>query len=474
MEAKRYMVDRVDGKPQRDDPAQLFLEGIVPPSNPTLASFDIQRAELQNEVSHYLGLTPGGVNLRQALVDLPLEQVDALTQAILKARDQGARIFFMGNGGSHDNARALAYMCRRIGLEAKTPGREDDYPEVTLKSGYDQIFVDGLRADRVGANDVVIGISGSGNSANIVNALEEAKRLGAQAFCLGGRDGGKMAKVCGSDNSIVVKNMCMEAIEDLHVLAGIVSLRQVATGGTVTKAHASVLTDFDTVVNGKNLPSFVDVTEGVLKSIESGSRVLILGTSIGANHVMADWERGATNRLPIRGVSAPMMFSQNAAMATLNDDGHFSLAHGLVKKDPTAKDYAIVFDVLTPPREVSAVREVLQDSSTPFSQFGGAEGVNLGGFSESERDLIPAMVGHLVSASLREALGRRFEVKPMNDVRVTFQEGDKKLGRQETLALERELRTAGTLEHDRVIVFNYGQVFSAADPAKFGMKRVFY
>ena len=117
------MVDRVDGKPQRDDPAQLFLEGIVPPSNPTLASFDIQRAELQNEVSYYLGLTPGGVNLRQALVDLHLQQVDSLTQALLKARDQGARIFFMGNGGSHDNARALAYMCRRIGLEAKTPGR---------------------------------------------------------------------------------------------------------------------------------------------------------------------------------------------------------------------------------------------------------------------------------------------------------------------------------------------------------------
>jgi D-sedoheptulose 7-phosphate isomerase len=450
------------------------LEEIVPPSTQTLATFDIQRAELHKEVSAYLGLTAGGVNLRQALLDLPLEQIDNLTQALLKTRDIGGRIFFMGNGGSHDNARSLAYMCRQAGLDAKTPGREDDYPAVTLQSGYDQIFAHGLRADRVGSTDVVIGISGSGNSSNIIKGLEEAKQRGAQAFCLGGRDGGKMAQVCGTDTSIVVKNSCMEAIEDLHILVGIVSLRQIAGTATVSKAHESVVADFDKVMCEKNLPSLVDVTEGVLKTIETGSRVLALGTSIGANHVTADWERGATNRLPIRGVSAPMMFSQNAAMATLNDDGHFSLAHGLVKKDPTAADYAIVFEVLTPPQEISAAREVLTEATTPFTQFGGSSGVDLGPFSECERDLFPVLVGHAVSASLREVLCRRFEVKPMNDVTVTFKPGDKKLSREETLKLESELREAGKLSNDRVVVFNYGQIFSATDPATFGMKRVFY
>lgn len=468
------MISPQDTTRAERQPEQLYLEGIVSPSTPTLATFDIQRAELHQEVSAYLGITSGGVNLRQGLVDLPLEQVDNLTQALLRARDAGGRIFFMGNGGSHDNARALAYMCRQAGFDAKTPGREDDYSAVTLQLGYDQIFAHGLRADRVGINDIVIGISGSGNSGNIIKGLEEAKRLGAQAYCLGGRDGGKMAKVCGANNSIVVKNSCMEAIEDLHILAGIVCLRQIATGSTTSNAHASSLADFDAVVSEKNLSAFVDVTEGVLRTIESGSRVLALGTSIGANHVMADWERGATNRLPIRGVSAPMMFSQNAAMATLNDDGHFSLAHGLVKKDPTERDYAIVFDVLTPSREVSAAREVLKDSGTPFTQFGGSAGVSLAAFSEYERDLFPAMVGHVVSASLRETLGRRFEVKPLDDVTVTFKDGDKKLNREETLKLEEELRKAGKLGDARVIVFNYGQVFSAANPATFGMKRVFY
>lgn len=445
----------------------------MPSSHSTLGLFEIQRTELKAEVSGYFGLTPEGVNLRQSLVDLPLTQIDNFTKAMLKARDNGGRIFFMGNGGSHDNARALAYMCRDMELEAKTPGCEDDYWAVASQYSYAEIFVHGLLADRLCINDVVVGISGSGNSGNIVQALEEAQRLGAKAFCLGGRDGGKMATVCGRDNSIIVKNECMEAIEDLHLLAGIVSLRQILKGISVREAHASLLTDFDVVIANKNLPSFVEVAEGVLRTIESGSRVLVLGKSIGANHIMADWERGATNRIPIRGVSSPMMFSQNAAMATLNDDGHFSLAHGLVKKEPTESDYAILFGVLTSPREISAAREVLESASTPFAFIGGTGGIDLGGFSAREQDLFPAMVGHFVSASLREILGRKFEVTPMTDVQVSFPKGDKKLGRQETLELERELRAAGKLADDRVVVFNYGQVFSAADPARFGMKRVF-
>lgn len=447
----------------------------MPVSHSSVGSFGIERTELQSEVASYLGLASGGVNLRQALVALPLEPLQNLTKALLTARDVGGRVFFMGNGGSYDNARALAYMCRREGLDAKTPGSEDDYSAITLAQGYDQIFVAGLRADRVTAKDVVIGISGSGNSANVVLAIEEAAHLGAKVFCLGGRDGGKMAAVCGGATSVVVKNSCMEAIEDLHLLAGAVCLRALrSSAAAVEGAHAAVVADFDTVISEKSLAAFVDVAEAVLRSIETGSRVFILGTSIGANHVMADWERGATNRIPIRGVSAPMMFSQNAAMATLNDDGYFSVAHGLVKKDPTAKDYGIIFDVLTPGREISAVREVLQDAGTPFIQFGGAQGVVLGAFSEIERDIFPAMVGHIVSASLREALGRKFQVKARSDVAASFQPGDKKLERQATLELEHNLRAAGKLEADRVLVFNYGQVFSALDPAKYGMKRVFY
>jgi D-sedoheptulose 7-phosphate isomerase len=435
--------------------------------------FSIQQHEVEREISRYFGVEKGGVDLRQALLDLPLQHIQLLARAIEDAKAAGGRVFFMGNGGSHDNARALAFMCREHGIDAKTPGREDDYAKVTLRSGYDAIFAGGLAADSLTAGDVVVGISGSGNSANVVSALVYAKEIGARAFCLGGRDGGAMRTVCTDDNSVIVKNDCMEAIEDLHLLAGALALRLIANPRTPDDALGSLVADFDSVVSSTTLSTFSDIALGVLGSIERQSHTLVLGVSIGSNHVMADWERGATNRLPIRGVSAPMMYSQNSAMATLNDDGFFSLAHGLVKKNPSQDDFAIVFDVLAPSREITAAEEVLIEAATPYIKVGGS-GLSLEAFSEPERDIFPAMVGHCVSATLRELLSKKFQVKPRNDIQIELEPGDKKLGKRQTLALEQSLREDGRLPEGRVLVFNYGNLFEAAAPEQFGLQRAFY
>ncbi len=442
--------------------------------SPSSASFGILRSELELEVAQYLGLKPGGVNLRQALVDLPRKPIEHLVTALRTLKATGGRLLFMGNGGSHDNARALAFLFRSGAIESKTVGCEDDYARVTLERGYGEIFVHALTADRITPQDVVVGISGSGNSPNVVAALEYAKGQGAQVFCLGGRDGGKMRPVCGEDNSIIVKNACMEAIEDLHMFVGVLAFRQLSANRLLSETHKQLLLDFDAVISDRNLGVYTDAANGVLRTIESGSRVLALGTSIGSNHVTADWERGATNRLPIRGVSAPMMFSLNAAMATLNDDGHYSVAHGLVKKSPTPDDFGIIFDVLAPARETEAVREILESSGTPFVCIGGKRGVSLAGFENAEQDIFPALVGHLVSASVREVLGKKFDVKARPDLSVDFFPGDRKLGRRATLELEATLRSTGVLAEGRVLVFNYGQVFEAADPKKFGLQREFY
>jgi|GEM_PF-3103520 len=435
--------------------------------------FAIERHEVEFEVSRYFGAEKGGVDLRRALVDLPLEHIQRLARAIEDTKASGGRVFFMGNGGSHDNARALAFMCREHGIDSKTPGREDDYARVTLRSGYEAIFTDGLAADSLKSGDVVVGISGSGNSANVISALRYAKEIGAQAFCLGGRDGGAMRKVCTDENSVVVKNDCMEAIEDLHLFAGALALRLITNPQKTSDALGSLVADFDSVVSSTTLSMFNEIALGVLGSIERQSRTLVLGVSIGSNHVMADWERGATNRLPIRGVSAPMMYSQNSAMATLNDDGFFSLAHGLVKKDPSPDDFAIIFDVLAPPREISAAEEVLVEAETPYVKIGGS-GLNLEAFLDFERDIFPAMVGHCVSATLRGLLSEKFQVKPRNDIQIQLEPGDKKLGKRQTLALEQSLREDGRLSEGRVLVFNYGNLFEAAAPEQFGLRRAFY
>lgn len=437
-------------------------------------SFGISISEIEEQVAGYFGVCSGGINLRCALQDLPLGPLSRLADAVAEVRAQRGRVFLFGNGGSYDNARAIAVLLREYGVEAKTPGHEDEYARVTRDRGYEQIFVEALERDAVSVRDVVVGISGSGNSANVVSALRAAQQRGARAFCLGGRDGGAMRRVCGDDCSVVVRNQCMEAIEDLHMFAAVWLGRQLSQPRQPEVVLRSVVSDFDRVISQASMPQLVRIAQGVLGTVERGSRVLVLGMSIGANHVMADWERGATNRLPIRGVSAPMIYSQNAAMATLNDDGHFALAHGLIKREPNENDFAVVFDLLTPSREISAVREIVRHASTPSVQVGGSGEIPVSGFERAEQDLIPAMVGHFVSASLREVLGRRFEVRPRADVQLAFPAGDKKLGREETEALESRLRTEGRLERDRVIVFNYGEVFDAADPAKYGIARVFY
>jgi hypothetical protein len=168
-----------------------------------------------------------------------------------------------------------------------------------------------------------------------------------------------------------------------------------------------------------------------------------------------------------------MMYSQNSAMATLNDDGFFSLAHGLVKKNPSQDDFAIVFDVLAPSREITAAEEVLIEAATPYIKVGGS-GLSLEAFSEPERDIFPAMVGHCVSATLRELLSKKFQVKPRNDIQIELEPGDKKLGKRQTLALEQSLREDGRLPEGRVLVFNYGNLFEAAAPEQFGLQRAFY
>jgi D-sedoheptulose 7-phosphate isomerase len=64
--------------------------------------------------------------------------------------------------------------------------------------------------------DVVIGISGSGNSVNVLKAIEHANRVGAVTIGLTGFDGGALNKICKA--SYVVPNICMQQVEDVHLL----------------------------------------------------------------------------------------------------------------------------------------------------------------------------------------------------------------------------------------------------------------
>ena len=151
----------------------------------------------------------------------PVENiVDALFEAYLGETD----VYIFGNGGSA--ALASHFACdlaknvtfangsRRLRALSLT----DNFSLMSAWSndlGYESVFVEQLR-NFLRPSDLVIAISGSGNSPNVLRALEFASDIGAKAVGITGRDGGKMAPLC--DPCLIVPSQNMQIIEDLHTI----------------------------------------------------------------------------------------------------------------------------------------------------------------------------------------------------------------------------------------------------------------
>ena len=150
-------------------------------------------------------------------------KVHEIVSALVKARDEGKRVFLFGNGGSAATASHMASDLnkganRKDAPRFKAIALTDNIPAMLAwanDSGYDDIFLEQLR-NHVEPEDVVIGISGSGNSANVLKAIQHANDCGAITIGLTGFDGGKLAQL--AKIVYVVPNNCMQQIEDIHLL----------------------------------------------------------------------------------------------------------------------------------------------------------------------------------------------------------------------------------------------------------------
>lgn len=419
----------------------------------------------------YFGRSPGGVDLRRSILDLPLPQMQTFCDAV-KSRGPG-RLFFMGNGGSYDNARLMARCCRVRGIHAKTPGDPDDYLPTALASSYTNIYKNGLQLDELTPRDIVVGISGSGNSENILAALAYAKDRGATIFCMGGRDGGQMLPTCGAANSMIARNQCMEAIEDLHMVALLVVLDALQHNGPVTSSLERFLQHFDAFATDKNLAALAEIGQAMLETIPRHGHMFILGTGIGANHFRADMGRGATNALPIRGISAPECFTMNSAQATANDDGlHFVLVDGLVKHSPSKHDFAILCELPGSQPLVAHCRELLDATGTP-NRTVGLSGVNLQMFETFDYDFAISMLGHACGAVIRAQLQTQWTVRDI-PVPPAFALGQKKHGIRDTQQLENRLRLERTLAEDELLTFCYGRLFAVRPPKDMAHPRCYF
>jgi D-sedoheptulose 7-phosphate isomerase len=140
-----------------------------------------------------------------------------------EARAEGRRIFVCGNGGSASTASHFA--CDVVkGASYDRPSRfrimalTDQVPTLTAYAndvGYDAVFVEQLKnfAER---GDLFMAISASGNSPNVLRAMEHANEAGCRTIALTGRDGGKLAPM--AQLSIQVPVAHMGRIEDAHMV----------------------------------------------------------------------------------------------------------------------------------------------------------------------------------------------------------------------------------------------------------------
>ena len=172
---------------------------------------------IKNEFQSHLETINNVINTME--VDLEIASI-----TIVNALQNGNKILLCGNGGSAADAQHIAaeltgrYKTERRGL----PGiaLTTDTSALTAIGndyGYDRIFdrqVESLACD----GDVVIGISTSGNSANVINALNVAKEMGCQTIGFSGRDGGAMNKVC--DINLIVPSDNTPRIQEIHILLG--------------------------------------------------------------------------------------------------------------------------------------------------------------------------------------------------------------------------------------------------------------
>jgi len=161
--------------------------------------------------------------LQQTMEQLPRQFIADVIAVLQRARLQDNQVFIMGNGGSASTASHfvcdLAKNTRREGLpHFRVIGLTDNmaiFSAYANDEGYENVFSKQL-ANLIRPDDIVIGISASGNSKNVLNAMEEAQKYNVTTIGFTGFDGGRLAQMVNIN--IHVKSNIIEHVEDIHLM----------------------------------------------------------------------------------------------------------------------------------------------------------------------------------------------------------------------------------------------------------------
>lgn len=153
-----------------------------------------------------------------------LQRMDDAIAICVESLNQGGKIWFAGNGGSAADAQHLAAeLSGRFYLDRKSIPAEALHVNTSFMTavandyGYDQVFAR-LLEGCARKGDVLVAISTSGNSANVLEAVKTAKAMGVGVIALTGATGGKLAGQC--DVLLNVPTTDTPRIQESHILIG--------------------------------------------------------------------------------------------------------------------------------------------------------------------------------------------------------------------------------------------------------------
>jgi len=162
-------------------------------------------------------------SLQTLLDSLPRDNIQRTIDLLHWARLENKQVFIMGNGGSASTASHFACDLGKNTVMADHPrfrvlALTDNmaiFSAYANDDGYDSVFAEQL-ASMVNPQDVVIGISTSGNSPNVLKAIVLAGQTEATTVGFTGFDGGKLAQMV--DIEVHVASDCIEQVEDVHLM----------------------------------------------------------------------------------------------------------------------------------------------------------------------------------------------------------------------------------------------------------------
>jgi D-sedoheptulose 7-phosphate isomerase len=153
---------------------------------------------------------------------IPIERVREVCKIIENSYKKGGKLVVCGNGGSAGDAQHMAgelinkFLIERKPLPCLALTTDTSVlTSISNDSNFNEVFSKQVEAFGK-KEDVLIGISTSGNSINIIKAVEIARQKGILTICLLGKDGGTLSRLC--DYPIIVKTRSTPRIQEAHIL----------------------------------------------------------------------------------------------------------------------------------------------------------------------------------------------------------------------------------------------------------------